>query len=290
MLSLLINAISNSMQLAIIAIGFGLILSVAGVANFAYGALYLLGGFIVWFLTYEMGGVPFWLSVIIAIVVLFLLSVLIYRYAIQRIRGAVLSEVIVTIGLGIFIIESIRSTGLIGIDEYIQAFIPGYVTIMGIGIETQRLMIIPVGLVLFLGLWLLTRYTKIGLAFRAMSQDELTALSIGINTNSLAMIAMGLSAVLAVIAALSIVPLGLLHVDSAYDVLTYALAISVLGGLGSTLGIIVGAFILGFAQTLTATFISQQWTIVVTFLIIVLVLIVKPSGIFGQQKQLEERV
>jgi branched-chain amino acid transport system permease protein len=82
----------------------------------------------------------------------------------------------------------------------------------------------------------------------------------------------------------------LLHVDSAYDVLIYALAISVLGGLGSTLGIIVGAFILGFAQTLTATFISQQWTIVVTFLIIVLVLIVKPSGIFGQQKQLEERV
>ena len=289
MLSALIFGLSTSMQLAIVAIGFSLILSIAGIANFAFGSFYLLGGFTVWLLSFK-AGLPYWVCAAIAMVFLFLVSALVYRYGIQRIRGIILSEVIVTIGLGIFITELIRSTGLISIDDYIPAFIPGYMTIMGIGIENQRLLIIPLGLMLFLALWALTRYSKIGLAFRAMSQDELTALSIGLNTDLLAMLAMGLAAVLAVIAALCIIPQGLLTVDSSYDILTYSLAIAVLGGLGSIPGIIVGAFILGFAQTLTATYINQQWTIVATFLIIVLVLIIKPSGIFGQQKQLEERI
>jgi branched-chain amino acid transport system permease protein len=63
-----------------------------------------------------------------------------------------------------------------------------------------------------------------------------------------------------------------------------------LGGLGSTTGIIIGAFIIGYAQTVTATLFSSQWVMVVTFLAIVLVLFIKPSGIFGKQKELEEKV
>jgi branched-chain amino acid transport system permease protein len=277
------------MQLAMIAIGFSLVLSIAGIANFAYGAFYLLGAFIVWSLL-ELAGFPYWAAIIIAVTAVFLVGVLSYRYAVQRVRGAILSEVIVTLGLGVFITEIIRSTGLIGIYKYIPALIPGYISILGVGIENQRLIIIPIGAVLFLTLWIITKYTKIGLAFRAMSQDELTGLSIGLNNNFLAMLAMGISSVLAAIAALSIIPQGSLIVDSAYDVLTYALSIAVLGGLGSTPGIIVGALVLGYAQSMTATYISPQWTMVVTFLIIVVVLIIKPSGLFGKQKQLEERV
>jgi branched-chain amino acid transport system permease protein len=289
MLSMLIFGLSNSMQLAIIAVGFSLVLSIAGIANFAYGSFYLLGAFIVWALL-DMAGLPYWACILISLVAIFLLGVLTYRYAIQRIRGAVLSEVIVTIGLGVFITEIIRSTGLIGTYKYMPSLIPGHISILGVGIENQRLIIIPLGLALFGLLWLFTKYTKVGLAFRAMSQDELTALSIGLNNNNLAMLAMGISSVVAVIAALAIIPQGTLIVDASYDVLTYALSIAVLGGLGSTTGIIVGALILGYAQSITATYISPQWTMVVTFLIIVVVLLTKPSGIFGQQKQLEERV
>lgn len=284
----LIGTIS-SMQFAILTIGFNLILSIAGVANFAYGSLYLLGGFIVWWLANLMG-IPLWGCIAIAIVVMYLISVLIYRYGIRRIRGATLSEIILTIGIGLLITESIRATGLLGIGDYIQPFIPGYINFMGIGIEIQRLMLVPIGIALFLGLWAFTKWTKMGLAFRAISQDELTGLSIGLNSDWLGMMAMGISSVLALVAAMCIVPLGQFMTDSAYDILIYALAISVLGGLGSTTGILVGSFILGFAQTLTATYVNQQWTIVATFVVIVLVLLIRPSGIFGQQKQLEERV
>ncbi|MGD0856537.1 MAG: branched-chain amino acid ABC transporter permease [Dehalococcoidia bacterium] len=289
MLSVLIFGIINSMQFAILAVGFSLILSIAGVANFAYGSLYLFGGFIVWLLSYKLG-FPYWGSVGISAVVIFMVSILIYRYGIRRVRGATLSEVIVTMGIGLFITEMIRASGLLGVDDYIQPFVHGYINIMGNGMEIQRLLIVPIGIVLFLALWIVTKFTKMGLAFRAISQDELTALSIGLSSDRLGMMAMGISSILALFAALCILPQGQFLPDSAYDILVYALAISVLGGLGSTPGIIVGALILGFTQTLTATYINQQWTIVATFLIIVLVLLVRPSGIFGQQKQLEERV
>ena len=289
MAGLLIFGLAKSMELALVAIGFSFVFGISGIANFAYGAFYLLGGFLTYIFLNSLG-LPYWMSAICSILILFVLGALTYRFIVQRIRGAMLSEVVVTMGLGIFITEMLRATGFIGHNRYLPAFIPGYVEIAGVGIENQRLMIILIGLLLFLVLWAVTRYTRIGLAFRAMSQDELTALSIGLNNNLLAMLSMGIGAVLAVVAALCIIPQGFLTVDGAYDVLIYALAVGVLGGLGSTTGIIVGAFIIGYAQTTTATLFSSQWVMVVTFLAIVLVLFIKPSGIFGKQKELEEKV
>ena len=289
MAGLLIFGLAKSMELALVAIGFSFVFGISGIANFAYGAFYLLGGFLAYILLNSLG-LPYWMSAVGSILMLFVIGALMYRFAVQRIRGAILSEVIVTMGLGIFITEVLRASGFVGHNRYLPAFIPGYVEIFGIGIENQRLMIIVIGMLLFLILWAVTRYTRIGLAFRAMSQDELTALSIGLNNNYLALLSMGIGAVLAVIAALCIIPQGFLTVDGAYDVLIYALAVGVLGGLGSTTGIIIGAFIIGYAQTATATLFSSQWVMVVTFLAIVLVLFIKPSGIFGKQKELEEKV
>jgi branched-chain amino acid transport system permease protein len=289
MAGLLIFGLAKSMELALVAIGFSFVFGISGIANFAYGAFYLLGAFLTYIFLNSLG-LPYWISAIGSILILFIIGALMYRFAVQRIRGAMLSEVIVTMGLGIFITEMLRATGFIGHNRYLPAFIPGYVEIAGIGIENQRLMIILIGLLLFLILWAVTRYTRIGLAFRAMSQDELTALSIGLNNNFLAMVSMGIGAALAVVAALCIIPQGFLTVDGAYEVLIYALAVGVLGGLGSTTGIIIGAFIIGYAQTTTATLFSSQWVMVVTFMAIVLVLFIKPSGIFGKQKELEEKV
>ena len=286
----LIFGLYNSLQLALVAIGFSFVFGISGIANFAYGAFYLFGGYLAFAFFKDGTGLPYWAATLLAMLILFIVGSLVYRLAIQRIRGAMLSEVIVTMGIGVFIIELMRAYSNIGHNKYLPAFIPGYVNIFDVGIENQRLLIIATGLLLFVILWAFTRYSRIGLAFRAMSQDELTALSIGLNNNFLATLAMGIGAVLAVVSALCIIPQGFLYIDGAYEVLIYALAVGVLGGMGSTSGIIVGAFVLGYAQTLTARFLSPQWTMVVTFLAIVLVLLIKPSGIFGKQKELEERV
>ena len=289
MLGVLIFGLANSMGLALAALGFSFIFGISGIANFAYGAFYLLGGFIVYILLNSFG-LPYWIAAIIGVVVVFFLGALTYKVAIQRIRGAMLSEVIVTLGLGIAIVETLRWSGYVKHNQFLPAFVPGSVMIAGLGIEYQRLIIIALGLILFFLLWIFTKYTKIGLAFRAMSQDEMTALSLGMNSNRLAMLSMGIGSALAVIAALAIIPLGLLSIEGAYEILIFALAVGVLGGMGSTIGIIVGAFILGYAQSIASTVLGPQWMMVVTFLTIVLVLLIKPSGIFGRQKELEERV
>jgi len=289
MLGVLLFGLTNSMGLALAALGFSFVFGISGIANFAYGAFYLLGGFITYILL-NSAGFPYWVSAVISMVIVFFLGALMYKVAIQRIRGAMLSEVIVTMGLGVTIIEVLRWSGYVKHNQYLPSFLPGSIMIGGIGIEYQRLVIVGIGAILFFLLWLLTRYTKIGLALRAMAQDELTALSLGINNDRIAMLAMGIGSLLAVVAALAIIPLGLLNIEGAYEILIFALAVGVLGGLGSTTGIIVGAFVLGYTQSIASTVLGPKWMMVVTFLAIVLVLLIKPSGIFGKQKELEERV
>jgi branched-chain amino acid transport system permease protein len=289
MLGILIFGLANSMKLALAALGFSFVFGISGIANFAYGAFYLLGGFIVYILLTSVG-IPYWAATIISMALIFLLGALTYKVAIQRVREAMLSEVIVTMGIGVTIIEILRWSGYVRHNQYLPEFVPGSMMIAGVGIEYQRLIIIGIGLILFLSLWILTKYTRIGLAFRAMSQDEMTALSLGMNNDRLAMFAMGIGSLLAVVAALAIIPLGLLTIEGGYEILIFALAVGVLGGLGSTTGIIVGAFVLGYIQSIASTVLGPQWMMVVTFLAIVLVLLIKPSGIFGKQKELEERV
>ena len=261
MVGVLIFGLANSIGLALIAIGFSFVFSISGIANLAYGAFYVFGGFITDILL-SFFGVPYLVAALASMAGLFVVGALTYRIVMQRVRGQLLQELVVTLALGIVILECLRATGFVDYRHFLPAFIEGSLNLGGIGIEYQRVFVIGIGLALFFLLWLFTAYTRIGLALRAMSQDELTALSLGMDTNRLAMLSMSIGSVLAVIAALAIIPIGLLSIDVGYDVLIFALAVVVLGGLGSTPGIIIGAFVLGYGQSLTATYIGPQWTMV----------------------------
>jgi branched-chain amino acid transport system permease protein len=157
-------------------------------------------------------------------------------------------------------------------------------------IDFQRLAIVCIALVLIIGLWLFTRRTKIGLAFRGIAQNERTALTFGIESDRIAMFSMIAGSLLIAIAAITILPLGLVHVDNGYEVLILAIAVGIVGGLESLPGIILASFILGFSQTLAAMYIGTHWIMVVFLAAIIIVLAVRPSGIFGKFKELEERV
>lgn len=162
--------------------------------------------------------------------------------------------------------------------------------IAGVPVDWQRLLIIVVGLAVLAVLWLFTQYTKLGLALSAIAEDERAAMMLGMDSDWIAVIALGLGSALAGVAAVMIVPLGNITVEAGYNVLIYAFAVCIIGGLGSWSGAVLGAFMLGFAQILTIRFVAPQWQMVVVLLAIILVLIFKPSGFFGRQKELEERV
>jgi branched-chain amino acid transport system permease protein len=282
-------AIINSVILALTAIGFNLTFGISRVANFAYGAFYILAAFATWILMYPLG-LPYWLSAILSILFTTLLGALMYRVVLLRVRGQVLSEVIATFGIGLAILELFRYLGFVGIEYSLPVFLDESVMIGDVYVDFQRILIVVASVVLVILLWFFIHHTSIGLAFRGIAQDERTALTFGIDTDWIATWSVSLGAGLAAVAATIIVPLGTISVGQGYDVLLNALAVSIIGGLGSTGGVIVASLLVGFAQRFTDTYIGSHWTLIVSLVAILIVLVVKPSGLYGKQKELEERI
>jgi len=287
--AVLVYGLINSVILALTAIGFSLTFGISGVANLAHGGLYILAGYLTWQLFIHLG-LPYALAAVLAVIICGVIGALIYRLVLLRVRGLMLSEVIATFGLGIAILEALRWAGLISYKYKLPAFIKGGLQIGGVAVDYQRFLAVIIGLLLVAGLWFFTHRTKIGLAFRGIAQNERTALAYGIESDQAAMLSVAFGSALAAVAAIIILPLGVTTVDIGYEILIIAFAVGIVGGLESTLGIVVAAFLLGYSQTFAAMYIGTHWIMIVNLIAIVLVLIIKPSGLFGKFKELEERV
>lgn len=279
----------NSIILALIALGFSLTFGISGVSNFSYGAMYIMAGYAVWIMI-NLLGLPFALAAILSVILTALFGLALYRFVLLRVRGMVISEVIATFGVGLAILELFRYLGFTGFEYTLPVFTDGSVMIGDTYIDHQRLWIVGVGISLAIGLYLFTRYTKTGLAFRGIAQDEKTALSLGINSDRVAGLSVAFGSGLAAIAAILILPRGTISVNEGYDVLINAMAVCIIGGLGSTVGVIVASFMIGYAQMITDAFSGPHWKMIVSLIAILIILLVKPSGLFGKQKELEERI
>ncbi|MCB2185536.1 MAG: branched-chain amino acid ABC transporter permease [Deltaproteobacteria bacterium] len=279
----------NSVILVLVAMGFNLTFGISGVANFAYGALYIMAGFVCWGLLFSLG-LPYWLAAPLAVAAVALLAGLLFRFVLLRVRGLVISEVIATFGVGLAILELFRYFGFIGFEYTLPVWWEASLDIGETVLDGQRLLIGAMGVGLTGFLWWFTRYTRTGRAFRGIAQDEHTALTLGINADLVAAFAVAFGAGYAALAALVILPLGTISVGEGYTVLVNALAVCIVGGLGSTLGVIVAGILIGYSQTLTATYLGSHWMMIVSLAALLIILLVKPSGLFGQQKELEERI
>ncbi|GAB6907831.1 Branched-chain amino acid ABC-type transport system, permease component [Desulfosarcina cetonica] len=285
----LIYATINSVALALTAMGFNLTFGISRVANFAYGAFYVLAAYAAWLLIHRMG-VPYPLAVVITITACTAIGALLYRLVLIRIHGQPLSEVIVTFGIGLAILELLRTCGMDGFDYTLPLMVDRVIVVAGTPVDMQRMLSVPIGLLVMLLLWGFTRHTALGRAFRGMAQDPRTAMTFGIDPDKMAMLAVALGSGLAAVAAMVIAPLGGITLADGYDVLLKVLAVCIIGGLGSTGGAILASFILGFAERFTDVFIGSKWTMIVSLATILVVLVVRPSGLFGRQKALQERI
>ncbi len=285
----LVYGLVNSVILALIALGFNLTFGISGIANFAYGALYILAGYGTWILLNAVG-VPLPVAIPAMVLLTALLGALVYRVILARVRGMVISEVIATFGIGLAILELFRYLGFVGFQYTLPTFASGSLRIGTVFLDLQRLIIVALGVALTGGLWVFTRYTRTGLAFRGIAQDERTALALGIDSDRIATLSMAFGGGLCALAAVVILPIGTISVDAGYEVLLEALAVCIVGGLGSAVGVIVASFILGMAQTFTSMYLGPHWMMIVTLVAILAILVTRPSGLFGKQKELEERI
>lgn len=285
----IIYAVINSFILALMAIGFNLTFGISGVANFAYGALYVLAAYVSWIFL-NLLGLPYIISAVISILAVMVLGALTYRFVLLRVRGQAISEVIATFGIGLAILELFRYLGFVGFEYTLPVFIDKSFFIAGTYVDMQRILIVIVGMALIFLLSLFTHHTSLGLAFRGIAQDERTALTFGIDSDWIATLSVSFGAGLAAIAGTIIIPLGTISVGEGYDVLIKALAVCIIGGLGSTGGVVTASIVIGFAERFTDSYIGSHWTMTVSLAAILIVLVVKPSGLFGKQKELEERI
>jgi branched-chain amino acid transport system permease protein len=287
--NILVYGLVNGVILILTALGFSLTFGLSKVANFAHGGFYLLAGFVT-FILFKRVGLPYPVAIFLAVALNGVLGALNYRFILMRVRGIELSEVISTFAIGVAILEFFRWMGFVTYEFTLPYFIRGAVEIAGIRVDYQRLVIVGVAVVVAVALWYFTHHTKMGLALRGMAQDEYTALTVGIESDWAATFSVALGAALTGLAAICILPLGIISINTGYDVLLIALAVSVVGGLESTVGLAISGLLLGYATILAATFVGPHWTFVVYLMAIVLVLVVRPSGIMGKFKEIEERV
>jgi len=288
-MDILIYGIINSISLALMAIGFTLVYGISRLPNFAHGALYVITGFLVWSLVHLLK-LNYVVSIILALVIMGLVGAAIYRFVLIRVRGMATSEIIATYALGLAVLEFLRWGGFKGMTYTLPVFIEGSIDIGGIPVDFQRMIVIAIGIVVVTFMWLFTHFNKTGLALRGMAQDEHAAMMLGIDSDWMAVIAMAMGSILAGIAAIALLPLGNIVVEAGYNVLILSIAVCIVGGLGSWVGAILAAFMIGFLQIITVAYIQSHFHMVVALLAIIVTLILRPSGLFGKQKELEERV
>ena len=294
-MDILIYGTVNSIVFALIAVGFTLVYGVSRIPNFAHGSIYVLVGFLTWSFINDLG-LCYALSVIISLIIASVVGLIIYRFILIRLRGLPTSEIIASFAVSLIILEGLRMQGIAGFKGFIgpfyvlKPFVDGKISVFGVFVDYQRLIIIGGGVFILTLIWLFTHHTKAGLSLRAIAQDEQAAMMLGINSDRAAMIALSIGSALAGLAAVLILPLGNIAAEQGYKVLVYALAVCIIGGLGSWAGTILASFVLGFSMITSTVLFGALWENVVLVGTIILILLIKPSGLMGKQKELEERV
>ncbi|WP_254810191.1 branched-chain amino acid ABC transporter permease [Natronosalvus amylolyticus] len=263
----------------LVALGLTMIFGVMDVINFAHGALMVVGMYIVWWLSTAVGLNPF-LTIPVAVVALFVLGIAIHRVTIAPIMDAPQeNQLIVTFGVLLIIVSAIEIT--FSADPQSRVLDLGAVGIGGVALPGGQLIALLIAIVAVVIVWAFLQRTQLGRAIRGTADDREAAQYVGINVPRIDYLTFGLGAALAGLAGAVIPFIQQIdpHLGDTY--LINAFVIVVLGGLGSFPGALVGGMIIGFVHVFGQFFLPGSGNQIAIFLIFILVLLLKPEGLFG---------
>lgn len=282
-IEILLGGLSQGAVYCLIAVGLSLVYGASRILNFAHGSLYSLGGYIAWFLVVGYFDLPLWLAIAIAIPVLFFTGVGIEHVIIRPLRGSDnwrVNTIMVTLGLAFLLDNSFQI--LFGPStKTIPAFVEGTLKIGEILVPHYRISMFFIAIILVVVLEIFLSKSRYGQAVRAVSQDMQGSRQVGINVNQVFGITFGLSVVLTGVAGILLAPVFLISPLGGWGPFLKAFVIVVLGGLGSTKGAFIAAFILGIVEALVIFYLGPNWAMPAWLLILLLVLMVRPKGLFG---------
>jgi len=280
-LDIITSGLINGSVYALLAIGFSLIFGAARIVNLAHTAFYMVASYCIYYATHKMGIHPV-LAMLVAIILVTLIGLVCYKLFIDPIREHEAAVLIATIAIAMAL-QEIMLLLFTGDFLSVPSLVSGYLNILGVKIAYQQLLTIGVALLILAGVWAVLMKTRLGLAVRSTAQDREVANLMGMNESRVAMITMGISVGLAAFAGAVVVPLTIVNPHMWMHPLIFMLAVVVLGGLGSLKGSFVGAYILGFAESIVVFLLPMGAFLKgsVALSIMILVLLIRPEGLFG---------
>ena len=263
----------------LMALGLTLMFGMMHIINFAHGAVYMLGAFVIYYVFFP-GGAPYFVAFAVAMVVLGVFGYLVERGIYRPIGGGIEPTLVALLALSTFL-EAAGYPVFGQLDKHVPSVFEGTRNILGVRISVERLMIIPIAVALVAGLYLFINKTKIGAAMRAIEQDKEAAALQGVNVNIVNGLAFAVGFALAAAAGALIAPIFKLDPMMGDQPLLKAFIIIILGGLGSIPGAILGGLMLGLIDSVVATALGAEPAFLLSFVFIILLLLFRPAGLFG---------
>ena len=278
-----VNALYAASYLALVSVGLVLIFGVMGVINFAHGEVYMLGAYAVVF-AYAEHGLPFLAAVGLAALFTGLVGLAMERGLFRPLRDNPLSGLIASIGL-LLMLQALVVTGFGIRMVHVPSAYPGTLPLpgsSGVAVPAQRLLVILAAVVLLGGLWLFLTRSRLGWAMRACAQDPEAAALQGISRSGVAQLAIVIGTALAGVAGALTAPLVRTFPYMGHSVIVSAFIVIIAGGMGSLEGAILAAVLYAFVNTFVTTFADGVTADIVGLLLMLLVLVVRPQGLFGK--------
>ena len=273
---------------ALIALGYTMVYGIIKLINFAHGDFIMVGGYTLYFTIPIMMkmGLPGWTAVILAVIVCACVGMLVELLAYRPVRkkGTNLTALITAIAMS-FVLENLaQAIPAIGPDPRVPyTLFTQTITVGGVSISSATIITIIVSALVMIALFLFTQKTRIGRAMRCVSEDKQAAVLMGINVNRTIITTFAIGAGLAAIAALMyIAQYPKIYTTMGATLGIYAFVAAVLGGIGSLPGAMLGGMVIGIVQSTTNTYISSSMSDTFVYLILIIVLMIKPAGILGK--------
>jgi branched-chain amino acid transport system permease protein len=279
-LTLAVNSVALGGLLFLLSSGFSLIFGLMRIPNLMHGSFFMLGAYFGVTLLWQ--GVNFWAAALLSATAMALIGGLIERFLLRRLAGEQLPQVLLTLGFA-FIIGDVCLMLWTG-DPWqpaTPAHLQGAVQVAGLFFPLYRLVVVAVAVVIAVALWLMVDWTRLGAMIRAGVDDAPIARVVGIRVSQLFTLVFALGAALAAFGGVMAAPYLSVYPGLDFEMLPLALIVVILGGVGSLLGALVGSFLIGFLYNFGQAMFPDL-AYVILFLPMLLILVLRPQGLFGR--------
>jgi branched-chain amino acid transport system permease protein len=276
-----VNGLVLSSIYILVALGFGLQLSIMGIFNFAHGAVYMIGAYVTYGLSVGLGLNP-WVSLLLSVILVGASGLFLEKFCFRPFQSKPTKMIVIAIAVTLILQTAVEVT-LGGVTRALPAFVPGIFKAGFISVDAERILTFGIGAVLLASMTYLIQKTKIGQQMLAVAQDAEGAALQGIDTHRTAATATVIACATAALSGSLMATIFSMNPFMGDNILLKAIQVVILSGIGSLGGILAGGLIMGLLNAFLPVFTDASIGELITILIVIMILLIRPKGLFGYE-------